>query len=112
MNRRLIWALVVVAIVASLGCGAWRRSWDDLADSNGFSGPVELSEDRGDGQLVLSVGYGKCRIHVLTHKPWYDNYTVTYLPSNTRLDHVNEATATKLGSLPAEYALGDCVTKR
>lgn len=109
MRQRLVWALVMLLLLT--GCGA-NRSWSGLAASNGFSGPVELSEDRGDGQLVLFAWYGKCRIRLLTHKPWYDDYTVTYLPANANLADVSEATASKLSVLPAEYAMGDCVLTR
>lgn len=101
-------AVSVVCLLALLGGGCANRSWNDLANTNGFSGPVELYEDRGGKQLVLTVSYGSCRIHVLTHRPWYDSYAVTYLPADVNLQKVDNATATKLNQLPKEYNLGVC----
>src|SRR5262245_23583638 len=109
-SKALAVVLAVFMAMATGGCILANRSWQKLAESNGFEGPVNQAEDRGEGQLVLVVSYGGCRIHILTHKPWYEDYTVTYLPENPKLSQVEVATATKLSQLPTEYDLAVCAT--
>ena len=99
----------VLIMLFSTGCHTFpRRGWEELAVTNGFNAPVKLLEDRGQSQLVLEVRYGVCRIRLLTHKPWYDDYASTYLPIDSKQQPVENATADKLFKLPAIYDLAVC----